>query len=221
MEHFIILDDCVPDRESLLKQAYLPDDSDEAEDFLLLASRIYEIAKPKAYMKSLVVKMLDYPRLALDSIPFQGSIIFDNLKEQNTAWGYIATCGVEAYDLVMAIDDSFERFWGELVLESLLSKVEKELRQYISTEIYSGKTAYISPGSLMEWPLKEQIPLFQALGDGPERCGVKLTCTLLMLPNKSISGIRFPNEHGYVNCRLCPRTDCPNRQAVYDASLAK
>ena len=30
-----------------------------------------------------------------------------------------------------------------------------------------------------------------------------------MTPNKSVTGFRFGNDNDYVNCRLCPREDCP------------
>jgi len=41
------------------------------------------------------------------------------------------------------------------------------------------------------------------------------------VPLKSGSGIWFPSESHYENCMLCPRTDCPNRRAPYDADGAE
>jgi hypothetical protein len=34
-----------------------------------------------------------------------------------------------------------------------------------------------------------------------------------------VSGILFPTEETFASCQLCPREDCPNRRAPYDAEL--
>jgi predicted transcriptional regulator len=77
----------------------------------------------------------------------------------------------------------------------------------------------MSPGSLADWPIQAQRPLF-ALFDGAEaRIEVRLKDSLLMVPSKSVSGIRFPTEQTFASCQLCPRADCPSRQAPYDPEL--
>jgi hypothetical protein len=77
----------------------------------------------------------------------------------------------------------------------------------------------MAPGSLVDWPLAQQRPLFQLLGNAEVAVGVHLTESCLMVPNKSISGLRFPTETSFESCQLCPRPDCPNRRARYDAEL--
>lgn len=216
MDLFLDAIDYVPDRERLVKKAGMEIDSDEAEEFLELLDNVAAHAKPKAFMTSASVQLGEAPALRLNNIDFSGTILFDNIKEVSEVWPYTATCGVEMYDFVMAIPDPFERFWGEIVLEDALMTADKALQAAFARDIYGEKTAAIAPGSLPEWPLEQQVPLFRLLGDGAKKAGVTLTDTLLMLPNKSVSGIRFPNEHGYVSCRLCPRNACPNRRAEYE-----
>ena len=70
-----------------------------------------------------------------------------------------------------------------------------------------------------DWPLREQRPLFTLLGDVRSAIGVELTDTLLMVPRKSVSGIVFVAEETFASCQLCPRHDCPNRRAPYEAGL--
>jgi hypothetical protein len=79
----------------------------------------------------------------------------------------------------------------------------------------------MSPGSLEDWPISEQPKLFSLFGDTERSVGVKLTDSLLMIPRKSISGILFPSEEGFVSCRLCPRENCPSRKALYDREAGK
>ena len=82
-----------------------------------------------------------------------------------------------------------------------------------------GKTATMAPGSLSNWPLPQQRPLFDVLGDVQGIIGVELSDSFLMTPNKSVSGVRFPTEEGFASCQLCPREGCPNRRAPYDQTL--
>ena len=100
-----------------------------------------------------------------------------------------------------------------------LSVAVRHCDSYIADTFHPSKTARMSPGSLADWPLPEQRPLFHLLGDPEAAIGVRLTDSFLMVPNKSVSGIRFPTEESFESCQLCPRPDCPNRRARYDAEL--
>jgi hypothetical protein len=77
----------------------------------------------------------------------------------------------------------------------------------------------MSPGRLEDWPLRAQKPLFEILGDPGGEIGVRLMPSLWMLPNKSVSGVRFPTEKSFESCELCPREDCPGRKMPYDPTL--
>jgi hypothetical protein len=75
------------------------------------------------------------------------------------------------------------------------------------------------PGSLQDWPVQEQGPLFALLGEAAPAIGVELTPSYLMVPTKSVSGIRFPLEESFESCQLCSRPNCPNRRAPYEEGL--
>jgi hypothetical protein len=77
----------------------------------------------------------------------------------------------------------------------------------------------MSPGRVPYWPLTQQRPLFELLGNPKDTVGVRLTQSCLMVPNKSVSGIRFPTEESFETCQLCPREGCPGRKAPYDSGL--
>jgi hypothetical protein len=67
--------------------------------------------------------------------------------------------------------------------------------------------------------LSEQRAVFAALGDVQAAIGVQLSDSMLMIPAKSVSGIRFPTTESFESCQLCPRVDCPGRRAPYDSGL--
>ncbi|MFW5768460.1 MAG: vitamin B12 dependent methionine synthase, partial [Spirochaetota bacterium] len=56
-------------------------------------------------------------------------------------------------------------------------------------------------------------------GNVDDLIGVTLTDSFLMMPNKTVSGIRFPNEVGFESCELCHREDCPGRRADFNQEL--
>ena len=76
----------------------------------------------------------------------------------------------------------------------------------------------MSPGSgdAVIWPIEQQRNLFALLGDGSQQIGVQLTDSCLMIPNKSVSGIRYPTEIDFHTCQVCHREDCPGRIAPFD-----
>ena len=206
-----------PNVEQLRNKLGLGEDSDEAEDFVGLLNQALPLARPKAALGTAKIDSLDETgKVVIEGIEFHSLLLAQNLGEVHTAWPYLATCGRELYEHTQSIPDPFERFWLEEVMQQALTDVRAAMLKLLADEIYEGKVAAMGPGSLEEWPISQQRPLFRLLGDAPERCGVTLADTLLMLPNKSVSGIFFPNEHGYVNCRLCPKENCPNRKAEYD-----
>jgi hypothetical protein len=99
-----------------------------------------------------------------------------------------------------------------MILRGAFKRMEEDL----SNRFNLGKTATMNPGSLLDWPISEQKKLFKLMGDTVKSLNVELTDSFLMIPTKSISGIKFLTESNYENCILCPREKCPNRRTEYD-----
>jgi hypothetical protein len=93
------------------------------------------------------------------------------------------------------------------------------LKEHLIEYYQLGQVSRMSPGSLLDWPIQEQRPLFAILGNTRELIGVHLTEGLMMVPTKSVSGIFFPTEINFVSCQLCPREGCPGRKATHDKDL--
>ena len=74
-------------------------------------------------------------------------------------------------------------------------------------------------GDATVWPIEQQRQLFALLGDVKSAIGVRLTDSCLMVPNKTVSGIRFPTEKDFRACQVCHRKECPNRSAPFDKAL--
>ena len=161
-------------------------------------------------------------RVWLENTCFESPLLAKNLAACQEVYPYVVTCGRELYDLCQRIEDPIMRYWLEYIAESVLRcamlPVFEEMRAlYHTTARYT-----MNPGSLPEWPIENQKPLFALLGDVEGAIGVSLTPSMLMLPNKSGSGILFASKEDYSNCALCTRLNCPTRRAPYhgDAKIS-
>jgi hypothetical protein len=72
----------------------------------------------------------------------------------------------------------------------------------------------MTPGSLYDWPIQEQEPLFTIFGDIESIIGLRLRDSFMIDPRQSASGILFPTEIGFQTCMLCLRQGCPKRRLL-------
>ena len=101
----------------------------------------------------------------------------------------------------------------------ILNSAVSFLERYIAEHHNTGNLSIMTPGSLKDWPIEEQRPLFTILGDTVNTIGVHVTESLVMFPTHSISGIMFPTEIRFESCQLCPRKKCSGRRAPYDKDM--
>jgi hypothetical protein len=142
-----------------------------------------------------------------------------NLEKAHRVFAYVATCGVELEEWSRSIGDVLRRYWADTIKEMALRAAVRALKEELEDRFRPGRTSSMSPGSLEDWPLEEQAVLFSILGNPEGAIGVRLSESLVMVPTKSVSGIRFPTEESFESCQLCPREGCPGRRAPYDPGL--
>jgi hypothetical protein len=150
---------------------------------------------------------------------FTSRILRVNLEPVHRVFVYLVTCGAEIQEWAQGRTDPLEQYWSNVVQEMALGAASRALSDHLNQLYEPGRTSTMAPGSLGEWPLSEQRPLFSLLRDTVEAIGVRLSESLLMVPTKSVSGIRFATEEQFESCQLCPRSDCPGRRAPYDDEL--
>jgi hypothetical protein len=148
-------------------------------------------------------------------------VLRKNLNEVERIFPFVITIGSKFTKKMDACSDLLEKFYLDTIGNVALNQVRLELKNHLKSEYAVDKTAFMAPGSLPDWPIEEQKPLFELLGDVPAAIGVKLTESFLMLPAKSVSGIYFPTETSFFSCQLCPRERCDSRKAKYNEKLAK
>jgi cobalamin-dependent methionine synthase I len=220
MEPIIIND--IPltlDVRALHKRLHVGPGSAEADELQALVDQAQRIGRPKALGGIAYIDERGDDYVVLDAVRFSSRILAVNMQRAHRAFPYIATCGLELQEWADALSDPVQSYWSEAIREQALGCAAKALDALLDARFSPGHTARMNPGSLTDWPLREQRQLFHLLGDPQAAIGVRLTASLLMIPTKTVSGIRFPTEATFESCQLCPRIACPGRRAPYDPEL--
>jgi hypothetical protein len=207
------------DLEPLMKRLHLREGSGYADDLQRLASDAQAIARPKALYRIAFIESFGDDHVVVDGVTLTSRVLRVNLEQAHRVFPYVATCGVELEAWSSSIDDMLQRYWVDTIKEMALRQAIRTLNEHLVEHYRPGRTSAMSPGSLEDWPLEEQRALFAILGDPKAAIGVQLSDSYLMIPTKSLSGIRFPTEASFESCQLCPREKCPGRRAPYDEGL--
>jgi hypothetical protein len=184
-----------------------------------LAQAAYDIGKPKAMYKVAYIESKGEDTIATDGMVFTSRVLRVNVEKAHKVFPFIVTCGMELHEWAGSMDDLLQRFWADAIAEMALRSALQFLEKHLIEQYEFSRLARMNPGSLQDWPLREQRALFALLGDPQAVIGVRLTDSLLMVPTKTVSGLIFPTEESFASCQLCPREDCRGRRAPYDKDL--
>ena len=214
--------DSVPfhiDLPKLLERLRVPGGDERVAEVEQLAQQAQAIGRPKAVCRVVFVDEKGEDYVVLGGVKLASRVLRVNMAQAHRAVAFVATCGTELGQWAAGIDGMLERYYADAINELALVAALHALDAHITERINPGPTSTMNPGSLTDWPIDQQRPLFDILGDVEAAIGVRLTESWLMLPNKSVSGLRFATEVRFESCQLCPREGCPGRRAKYDERL--
>ena len=208
-----------PRLETLAKKLRLKPESRYLPELEKLAAQARTLARPKAAFRVGYIECKDRDSVQVNGITFNSRVLRVNLEQAHRVFFYLATCGEELEQWSKTVPDLLQQFWADAIKEQALYAARRALDSYLKEQFQLGKTSAMAPGSLEDWPITEQRKLFDLMDGLDREIGVQLTESYLMLPVKSISGVRFPTENRFESCQLCPRENCPGRRAPYDQAL--
>jgi len=210
---------CQINLEQLKKTLRIQEGSAMKEKVEAMAREAQAVARPKACYRVAYVEFKGNDELVIEGVKFASRVLRINLDKVFRVFPYVATCGLELEEWSRSVDGMLEQYWAETIKEITVRAVIGHLSDYLMERYQPGKLSRMNPGSLPDWPLSQQKPLFAVLGEGPAKIGVQLRDSFLMVPVKTVSGIFFPAEERFESCQLCPREKCPGRRAPYDPEL--
>ena len=210
---------CVVDPAALRKRLHVREGSPDDRELIALLSEAAQIASPRAFYQPVSITDREASVVTIASVQFQSRVLSVNLAKAKIVYAFVATCGSELQSWGERFDDLLLSYWAEAIKEEALRCALETLYAHIRTTYAPGHISTMSPGSLEDWPIQQQEPLFRLIGDPEKTVGVRLTELLLMVPTKSVSGIIFPTDASFESCMLCSRDGCPGRRAPYDETL--
>ncbi len=206
------------DPEGVVRLLRLEKRGEGAEAARSLLAEAEGLLRPRAFYREAFVETKTDERVTIDGRVFRSKILHQNLDRAFKAFPYLVTVGPELERHASGLADPLRRYYLECLADAALEAAAETLRARILLETGFERISSMSPGSLPDWPITEQTPLFDLLGEGPAATGVRLSDSLMMIPRKSISGLFFPSEETFVSCRLCSRAKCPGRKAAFTGS---
>jgi hypothetical protein len=206
------------DLVALRQQFRMEADSDDAGSLQTLVDGALRVARPKALYRIGTIDARSDDQVVIDGIPFSSRVLRVNLDQIQRVFAFVVTCGTELDTWRGGVEGFMETYWADAILEHALRTAIEALKAHLATHYDLRSPAMMNPGSLPDWPISQQRPLFDLVGQAAE-IGVHLTDSYLMRPLKSVSGILFATDVTYENCQLCPVERCPNRRAPYDPTL--
>jgi hypothetical protein len=186
-----------------------------------LTDKARAAAHPKGIYRVSRAAVIDRNTVDIDGQRFTSRALSKCLEDQPVVYPLIVTAGRELDDLPVSPDDLMQQYIMDTIKMLILFSASDYLTGHIKTEHSLGRVAALNPGEFDDFPISQQRPLFALFGGAEKQIGVSLTPGGAIKPVKSSSGIVFPNDTGFLSCRLCTQLKCPGRRAAYDPAAVR
>ena len=206
--------------DDVLSELKIRNISDKIREIVMdVINRVRNIAQPKAVFKECFIDEKIDDKVLIEGIEFKSHILSVNVKNVERVFPYVVTAGNELDGLDISSSDMFASYTLDIIKELVLEEARLSFEKLLYKRYNLEDASYMSPGSLTDWPISEQKKLFKLLGDVKKAIGVELLDTYIMKPVKTVSGIYFPTKFDFKSCMLCPRENCPSREAPFDPKM--
>jgi hypothetical protein len=186
----------------------------------VLTKEIQPLLRAKAAYRTCYIGSTSEDAIVVEGFHFTSRVLSRQLDNVGRVFPFVVTIGSGLEEYARTCSDFLKQYYIDTIGNIALISVRKYLEDHLRSKFALSCISYMSPGSLKDWDLNGQRPLFSVLGDVKGSIGVYLTETLLMIPAKSLSGIFFPTDIPFYSCQLCPRENCPARRAKYNKKQA-
>ena len=196
--------------EDLARLCRIRKDSAAYEELADALPLLREYGRPKAIIKWASVDAIRGDETTIEGVTFSSKVVADKLRHTPRVFLSVVTAG-------SGLEESGE-FDGDPFLNTyngaLLFHASMYMVNYMKERFGFDGSSMLSPGSLPDWPIENNFPLFDMIGN-VEEIGVELNEAGYIKPWNSGSHIHFSGD-GYQNCSLCKKYDCVGRRARFD-----
>jgi hypothetical protein len=207
--------------DQLFNTFHIKPNTDRAKEFENLLDEVQAKGKPKALYKVSFIDEKGVDSVTIDVVRFTSRALRKNLDSIERVFPYIATCGAEMDDIRIEQGNMQKKMWISFLKSHLLQASIQYLAGHLTQRYRVSNLSSMNPGSgdASVWPFEQQRELYSMCGDVEKLIGVKLTKSLVLVPDMSVAGIFFPTETNFESCQLCHREKCYFRRAPFDKKL--
>ena len=196
-------------------------DSEDWHNVQEIMQEMNKTIQAQAAYKPCYIQQKKNETVTIENINFSSKVLRKNLEEVQIIFPFVVSLGKNVDEMLKKKDDFIQQYYLDTIANVALQDLLQSLCAHLQSEYNIEQLSYMSPGSLQDWPIEQQRPLFMLLGNVEGEIGVRLAPSMLMHPSKSESGMFFPTEVTFFNCQLCPHANCPSRKAAYDEEKAR
>ena len=204
--------------ENVLRLKKLRGISADAEKII---NEVLPLIKARASYRVCYITKRGKDWIQLSGRRFSSRILRDNVRDIERVFPYIITIGDGVESRACDETELLKQYFMETIADMALISARVHLLSCLKKKYRIKRLSNMSPGSLKDWPITEQRPLFDLMEEGSTKIQVQLTETMLMLPRKSLSGIYFSTEKDFISCQLCSRKNCSGRMAEFDKKMSE
>ena len=208
------------DQEEIRRRLHVAKSGDWAHAQTLI-EEAQSLISAKAVYKACYIEKKHANAVTIDGRSLKSRVLRKNLTNVERVFPYVVTIGDRLEETMQVCSDLLTKYYFDTIGNVALIYARNYLKDHLRSRYALEGISYMSPGSLKDWAIEEQESLFSILGNVESSIGVRLNETLVMIPNKSLSGIYFPTEIPFYSCQLCRRENCSGRKAPYDKKLVR
>ncbi len=171
---------------------------------------IRQYGAPKAVIRWANVDRVEGDATTIEGVTFRSRVVADKLRNTPRVFLSVVTAGEGLEQSGEFADDPFLNTYDG----ALLFHATGYMIRYMKEKFGFDGSSMLNPGSLPDWPIENNFPLFDMIGH-VEEIGVSLNASGYIKPWNSGSHIHFSGD-GYQNCSLCRNYDCVGRRAPFD-----
>ena len=135
------------------------------EEIGKLVAEAEAVARPKALYKLAFIEAKGDDTITADGITFNSRVLRVNLDRLHRFFAFVGTSGHELEAWADSKQDMLAHFYADAINEAVLHAAMITFVAQLTEQYQLATTAVMNPGSLTDWPLREQRPLFALLGD--------------------------------------------------------
>jgi hypothetical protein len=156
-------------RGEIRRQLHLDKDK-RWEEVQTLIEEAKTLIRPKAAFKVSYISQKLESAVDIDGVRFSSRVLLrKNLEEVERVFPYVITIGDRLKEKGSESKDLIKEYYFDVVGNIALSATRKFVEKQLQSRYGLDGMSSMSPGSLTDWPIEEQKPLFSLFGEQETR----------------------------------------------------